>query len=322
MRMALLLAVAYIPFLFFCMYVSSRAANVFASFETALNTGIGYPIKYADRLTGILALLSDMKGWLPFGFLGLLLPGPFLAGVFNVARLLACRHTGIKVFKVFFEGVRKHWWKYTVIFTVFVAALFGAAFFSLYLYESSLTDGLSPWGIITLVLIAAVDLTLFIFMSYCFVMIPVYGISFRDILKNSALYTLGLYPLNIIIAAVTAAPLLLILTGSQTVIIILVIVFVVFFNTLYPLAWTFFGDYGFTGYTDKLYEIEEAEQTQRLNTPAKKVSGGKNKKDTAAPKTKNAKAENSLEAKKVSGGAGKRPVKRYENPKKKKKPKV
>ncbi|MDR3262818.1 MAG: hypothetical protein LBT30_00735 [Clostridiales bacterium] len=287
-KMSILFAVTFFPFLIFCFLIFGQVNGL--KLEYAYNTGIGYPLDIqADNLSKILALFTDIRSNVVYAFLLLLVPGPFFAGAFNVAKLLMWGHSDVKVLKTFFDGVKKHWWKYAAIFTVFCAAAYGTVYFALTHYIAMLEGhaGVGSW--IALIIIIIAVLSLFCCMMYAFSMIPVYKLKFTDMLKNSALMTFGIYPLNILAAALSAAPFLLILTGNPAVIIVLFLAVVFIGPALYTLIWTSFCQYGFESFINKIYQIYLAEKI--------KLPSNNGKKKIEKPKQ----------------------VNKYENPKKKKK---
>jgi hypothetical protein len=268
----LLIAVFFIPFILFLTYVAGLAEAASKSFEYALNTGIGYPIAVVENLGKTIELVSTIRENLIFAFLLLLIPGPFFSGIYNVVRLLAWGHTGssIKILRVFFDGVKKHWWKYAVIYTGFTAVLFGAVYFGFYHYENVLRGGAALGGWFILAGLAVVVLTALSFTAYCFSMIPSYSLKFGEILKNGALYTVGIYPVNIFVCAVSSVPFLILLTGSAVAVLIAAAIVFFLLMSMYALIFTSFCGYGFENFLDKLYASQAAERAKPASNTGKK----------------------------------------------------
>jgi uncharacterized membrane protein YesL len=257
----------------------------------------------ADNAIKLAELVGVIKGRAVFAFLFALIPGPLFAGVFDAAKLLMWQNGDVKIFSTFVNAVKKHWWKYTVIYTVFCAGAFGAAFLALGQYGDYLTGGAAVGGYVVLGIALLALMTYFIFMMYAFSMIPVYdGLKFKDVLKNCALYTFGIYPLNIIFAILSFAPVLVVLTGNVSVMTLLLLAAFFFLFTLCAFIWTSFCQYGFENFLNKVYAVYIAEQAKLR--AAKSVAG--KKKDGASPETNGA----DKNKKKV--------VNVYKNPKKKK----
>ncbi|MDR1906349.1 MAG: hypothetical protein LBQ27_05535 [Clostridiales bacterium] len=293
LRVNLLLALTFFPFMIFCFTIFLRIGDVQSTFEYAMNTGIGYPLISVDNVGKTVELISAIKRESIFAFLLLLIPGPFFAGIFNITKLVMWGNTGIKLFKAFFEGIKKHWWKYAAIHTVFVGILYGVVYLALSHYQGTLTGETGALSWVALIAAAIVTLTLLTTMMYAFTMMPIYDdLKLRDILKNSFLFTAGLYPLNFVMAALSAAPLLVLLTGNVTAYIILLLVLVFLLFAIGTFVWTSYGQYGFESFINKIYAIYLAEKAKTQS-----MTQNGQKKDKLSAKTGNA----------------------YKNPKKKKK---
>ncbi|MDR1940254.1 MAG: hypothetical protein LBQ40_05635 [Clostridiales bacterium] len=266
----LLIAAAFLPFLIFLMYISGRVTETIGSFEYALNTGIGYPMTSVENAGKIIELVSSIRRDLIYAFLLLLIPGPFLSGVFSVTRLLGWGHSGVKVFKVFLEGLKKHWWKYAAVYSALIAVLFGVVYFGFYHYENTLNGASAVFGWLIFAALAVAALTAVCFAAYCFVMIPIYDLKFGSVLKNAALYTVGLYPVNMGITLISCLPFFLIFTGNMTVIVITIVIAVFILLSIYALVFDAFCEYGFENFLDKLYEAKASERSKPSSNNGKK----------------------------------------------------
>ncbi|MDR2046362.1 MAG: hypothetical protein LBP79_00385 [Clostridiales bacterium] len=328
-RSNLIIIAAFIPFIAYIFTVFLKVTAAEATFDYALNTGIGYPYASVDNAGKLAELIAEIRAQSVFAFLLSLIPGPLFAGSFDVAKLLMWENTDFKVMPVFFKGVKKHWWKYAVIYAVFCALLYGAAVLGLTLYGNAVADGgaVDVYGWIGFGALTLVILTYFIFMQYAFSMMTAYELKFTDVLKNGALYTAGIYPLNFLFAAVSLAPIMLVLTGNALVIFIAAAAFVLLLLSVYTLIWTSFAQYGFESFLNKIYAVYLAE-TAKLGKNAGSGGSGKDGKSARSGGGKNGgNGKSGRNSPNAGGGVSedaekkpKKPVKVnvYKNPKKKK----
>ncbi|MDR3292715.1 MAG: hypothetical protein LBT20_01265, partial [Clostridiales bacterium] len=220
-RSNLLVFAGFLPFIVFAFFLAGKANAMQGSFSYVANTGFQYPlITVSDNVGKVIAFVAELKSNLIYAALLLLIPGPLFAGVFYTSRLTLWGHSGIKVFSVFFEGVKKHWWKYAVVYTVFCALIYGASYYVVSLFGATLTGSAGAGYWVGLVAIVLVLLIAFAYMMNVFAMIPVYSLPFKDILKNSGLLLVGLGLFQIPLALLSSLPVLVILSGSASVIVI------------------------------------------------------------------------------------------------------
>ncbi|MDR2091604.1 MAG: hypothetical protein LBP62_08195 [Clostridiales bacterium] len=299
-RVNLLVGAAFLPFLIYVFSVFLDVAAVQNSLGYALNTGIGWPLASADNAAKLAALIGTIQARAVYAFLFALIPGPLLAGAFDVTKLLMWQNSEVKVFSTLIKAVKKNWWKYTVLYSVFCAGALGVAELALGQYQAALLGSAPIGGYVGLGFSLLALLTYFVFMMYAFSMIPVYGeLKFLDALKNGALYTFGIYPLNIIFAIVCFSPVLVVFTGSVTAMTILFIAAVFLLLTLYAFFWTSFCQYGFENFLNKVYEIYVAENA--------KIGGKKAESKNIEGKTENKNAAGNKKAESKNAEGSKKP---------------
>jgi uncharacterized membrane protein YesL len=305
-RVNLLVGAAFLPFLIYVIVIFMGIIDVQNSLEYGLNTGVGWPLASVDNAAKLAALVGFIKGRAVFVFLLGVIPGPLFAGVFDITKLLMWQNSEFKVFSTFIKAVKKNWWKYTVIYSVFCAGAFGVSVLALGQYQDHLTGGAASGGYVALGISLLALLTYFVFMMYAFSMIPVYdGLKFKDVLKNSALFTVGIFPINIIFAIVSFAPVLLVLTGEASVMMIAVVVATLLLMSLGALVWTSLCQHGFENLLNEVYKVYAAERVKlraEKNAGKKRGDGKEPAADANANPNKNKK----------------KPVNVYKNPKKKK----
>jgi hypothetical protein len=262
-RVNLLVGAAFLPFAIYLFSIFLRVTELQSSLDYALNTGIGYPFISVDNASKIADFVGAVRGEAVFVFLLALIPGPLFAGVFDVTKLLMWQNSEFKVFSTFIKAVKKNWWKYTALYSVFCAGAFGASVLALGQYQAYLTGGASVGGYVGLGFALLSLLTYFVFMMYAFSMIPVYDdLKFKDVLKNSALYTFGIYPVNILFSVISFAPVLLVLTKDASIMIITVLIVFFLLMTIGALVWTSLCQHGFEHFLNKIYELYIAEKVK------------------------------------------------------------
>lgn len=247
--------VTLLPVLIILLFNSGAHSTYGAYEEFNQSFGIGYPaIPSLKGLAENIALSADASTlvWLP---LAMIVAGLGISGACYVIRNLTWGE-GVMVVNDYLRGIKKNYFVVTVTSVLYSVFVFGLILLKDY---AELFMVISP-NIKWLLVVSEVLAYFFIFFLtvmafYMFSMGVTYKLKYRYMLKNAFLFTVGVFPLNVIIALLSVTPAVTLLIGS-----FFTIVFYVFFASigisLFILLWTVYTQWVF----DKYINIQLSEK--------------------------------------------------------------
>ncbi len=285
-----------IPFVFLVLIVFPAISEAIgASFNFTGNMGIGYPGSQMSSEAD--ASIAVMMGTTPLmlalipaiGLLGI----PF-AGLMYVVRNMVWGEN-VTVGQDYLKGIKTGWKQYLVVFFV-LGFIISAVVLSIRLFNiQSLQENVDALGIAAVILAIIGMLMVAGIVLYLLPTMSMYKMKLRKLIKNAALLSLAMLPMTIGMLLLTALPFLLgMLFGSQIMAMVIMILIVLGIAVL-ALMWTVYVQY----VLDKSVNKRANNSAYKRGIYVAKEEDGEVHDDKQQKKSEN--------------------VKRYVNPKKKKK---
>lgn len=285
-----------IPFVFLVLIVFPAISEAIgASFNFTGNMGIGYPGSQMSSEAD--ASIAVMMGTTPLmlalipaiGLLGI----PF-AGLMYVVRNMVWGEN-VTVGQDYLKGIKTGWKQYLVVFFV-LGFIISAVVLSIRLFNiQSLQENVDALGIAAVILAIIGMLMVAGIVLYLLPTMSMYKMKLRKLIKNAALLSLAMLPMTIGMLLLTALPFLLgMLFGSQIMAMVIMILIVLGVAVL-ALMWTVYVQY----VLDKSVNKRANNSAYKRGIYVAKEEDGEVRDDKQQKKSEN--------------------VKRYVNPKKKKK---
>lgn len=266
LKASLYFLIFLLPILALLLYVKNLMLDMAlgGSYNFMGGIGIGYP-GIVDSISGAMAAKYGVfKIFYLYLYAGVVVASIGLAGLGNVARKVIWNEPIKKyVAKPFFDGIKKHAWKYLIVTMLGGGALLGIAEALLFhLTNSTLgTAGALSWIVVIGAFVLGIPVVLWMFSALT--ILPSYKLSFGKTLLNS-LVLLFNKPVSIIFVAVFSLVPLALTFMSSIFAVFIVIIMIAFGCSLFAMIWTGLGHSSYLRCA-VLYEyIEEHEKKQEL----------------------------------------------------------
>lgn len=247
-------------------YEQTQLAEAGYSFSGFL--GIGYGLT-DDTIAGITLIYGiRQKFFLYFLTPSLMILSIGLAGAYHCIRNYYWG-VEVKILKHFFRGIKLHWWKFLLSFTVLGVLATNAAYATIELIKIMSTVGSASAGIwIWSILSLLVGLLTLIYFASALPMFVCFKFKLKDYIKNSCISALIFFILGLVITVIVIAPTFLVMAGE-----IFKIIFYLFMITLggslYMMVNIGFGNFSGDLLINALYEYEQ-EQANKAQLEDKK----------------------------------------------------
>lgn len=246
------------------------------------NIGFGYPIvtgtaelakqvQFSNNITlyGILVLTNCILS------LG-------LAGAFSVMKRLVWGE-GIQIGSHFFRGIKQNWFPFVLSSVVLSISLFFVLFnFDAYsILDMHMAFKVMGIGVSVLTLFLLVSMAIFMFTQAV-----TYKLKFWPLLKNSFLFSIALFPINLFILVCSLAPFIIaILLMSIPMIGVMILVFVLMLGISYVvLMWTVYAHWAFDKFLND--KVEGAVKNRGMYVKNKEDELNKEKSSLLAKNTR------------------------------------
>ena len=256
----LIFLVFLIPFFVIFFWLVPGLVNAInADLNLMGNIGLGYPGLNTDTTNAEYMILEVFE----FAFL-LSIPCFTVAGL-GASGLFFCARNfmweaNVKTLKHFFRGIKLHWWKFILIFTLLGGFVALFAYLIIMQLEFIVLKTAAWWSYLVIVICAVLALAFFVFFVNLCPLVVHYKFSFKDLIKNSLILSI-ITPLADLIVIIATALLFLSFISFMSFIIIIFMGFVGF--SFYALMYTALAQAKYDGIITPLYE-------QKIN-PNKKV---------------------------------------------------
>jgi uncharacterized membrane protein YesL len=253
-----------LPLLTLLLYGRSAmlTAALASSYNFMGNIGIGYPGAVDSLPQALAAQYGVYKIFFLYFYAGAVIASIGMAGMGNYARKVIWNEPIKKIAKPFFDGIKKHWWKYLLVVAVSGAIALGICEATLY-HLTNMTLGTADaasWTVCVIPYVLGVPLLLIAFTMLT--ILPSYKLNFWQVFKNSIVITVNRLPSVIMGAAVSVVPLLLIFLSSIFAIFVYILM-IGFGCSLCAMLWTGLGHSNYFKCA-VLYEyIEESEKRKK-----------------------------------------------------------
>ena len=287
----LIFLVFLIPFFVIFFWLVPGLVNAInADLNLMGNIGLGYPGLNTDTTNAEYMVLEVFE----FAFL-LTIPCFTFAGL-GASGLFFCARNfmweaNVKTLKHFFRGIKLHWWKFIIIFTLLGGFVALFAYLIIMQLEFIVLKTAAWWSYLVIVICALLALAVFVFFVNLCPLVVHYKFSFKDLIKNASILSVTT-PLADLIVVIATALLFLSFISFMSFIIIIFMGFVGF--SFYALMYTALAQAKYDGIITPLYE-------QKIN-PNKKTFAVKDENKNKNKNNLSAKYNNS---KKGNGGTEK-----------------
>lgn len=213
MGVSFMAALFFAPMLAVFIFLMQKDLNeLMATFNIYNEMGLMYSATSADVLNANIKAVFDLKQqyMLIYFIPGMMLGGIGMSGAFNCARNILW-NTNPKLFRDFFVGIKRHWYKYLISWTILAVEILGFVWALLEILEGHYTGlGASPWAWVLIIasgLIGLITIMYYIVLQGMFVThkyAPKAGENLKHTLKNSAILAL-INPLQILLLVIVLA---------------------------------------------------------------------------------------------------------------------
>lgn len=274
--MVMLFALPLIAVLFIYMPIKETAAIAGMNFSGGL--GIGYA-QVDDTIKGALAIYSLRQKFILFA----LTPGLMIASIGICGGYYCCRNAlwgaKLNVFRTFFRGIAKSWYKFLVTFT-FLGLLGTGFLYTIFeMLKQTTAYGSANAGLWVAVIACGLLILATLVFTLMFLPLSVnYSFKYRDGIKNSILLCLIMGLVGLIVIVGLSAPMALVFWGiGKYIVYIFLLIFGFSLYTLFALS---FGQYVSDGFIMQLYyrQLQMAQKEQLKAQKQANKNKNKNKK--------------------------------------------
>ncbi|MDR3021670.1 MAG: hypothetical protein LBU60_03220 [Clostridiales bacterium] len=206
-RLNFLALLFFLPLILVLIYQIALKNGLAAILPFSANLGVGYPVT-----VGTLDDFKSMKFAIDLQYYAFLIPLCMLgfiglAGVFRVAKFLSWDYK-VSMLKDFFGGVKRDFLKYMVVGTIFGAFLF------LLLFNWTAVNNLKMSGFlgwVSMIVTVIVFIVLFSASMFMCTQATNFNMNFGKLLKNSFVFSIGLFVPNVFFFIVAVVPFVLLI---------------------------------------------------------------------------------------------------------------
>lgn len=241
-----------------------------ANLNFAGDIGMGFPGATNDVITGMVKLFDLRILYLAYMIPCFTLAGIGAAGIFYVCRNLLWG-AKVKVRIHFFRGIKKYWWQFMIIGTIIGAEVFLVGFSVLNHLKMQALGNVEWWSYLLMIGACIIALATLIYGIFFIPMMTMYRFKAKDLFKNSAIMSIVMVVMALILLVVFALPALLLL--SQITKLLLYMFIITLGASMYALGIQTFGVFVSDNFIKPLYqqEIENKDKQSRKKQPANKA---------------------------------------------------
>ena len=258
--------------------------NILADYNFVGNLGIGYGATDGSTFIEALSRIYDARiQYSLFIIPGMMIGSIGMAGVYNYMRNCLWGVES-KFFRDFFRGIKRHWYKFLIVYTVLGVIATGATCSILEIIKANAIG--APVAAYWWVLAIVSCLLGLIAVMYCIILVPMFVTykfsqkpfeNFGICLKNAAILTCMNWIQVLIISVLFIAPCLLFLISQISLIVLIIFIAVGFsFYALMNISYSQFMTDNFIAYLYSKQQEEAKKQQQKEAKAAAKKAESKN----------------------------------------------
>ncbi|MGN0771908.1 MAG: hypothetical protein ACI4MI_04925 [Christensenellales bacterium] len=256
-------------------YMPTKETQAIAGMNFSGGLGIGYGA-VDDTVAGAVAIYSLRQKFILFS----LTPGLMIASIGICGGYYCCRNalwgTKLNVFRTFFRGIAKSWYKFLITFTVLGLMGTGFVYTIFEILKQTAASGAANAGL--WVAVVACGLLILATLVFTIIFLPLtvnYSFKYADGIKNSVILALIMFVVALMVVVALCAPMALVFWGIGKYI---VYIFVLLFGfSLYTLLTLSFGQYISDGFIMQLYQKQQIMAQKEQIKAQKQAAKNKNK---------------------------------------------